>query len=215
MSDMARLLTVIIYIGLMGLIYAQLYDQIHTVIPNTFPEAITEDLATWTMFLWIYDNTCVLIAVGASINLLSGKNIARPIIASTIFFIGIVICLYMWAFNYYPLLHLIPDALSSQPKLTSMPGISVQRYDMGFTIFIIGFCILMIVLGSYPGRGGGSKQQKTKVITKKEVVYRNKPKYSAKSTIYTYNKGNGKTKEFKRTLRPEFEPTMALSKEPR
>jgi hypothetical protein len=201
MTDSANLFLAILFIGCIGFMYAACYDTIHTTIPATFPLAVTEDAETWNFFLWIYDISCVIISIGTGINVILSGRIVKQVIALSIYFVCMLTTLFLWAANYNILLHLIPDAISGLPKVDSIPTITQNNYDTGFTVLMLAFLLLMLLVGGAKGRitsGSGAKQpkqpkQKMKII--KEVQYKNKPKYEYKREVYAYPNKKGEVVE--------------------
>lgn len=181
MSAAVKLVMVILFWFLIGIVWASLYSTIYELIPTSNPTAIASSGDTWTTLLWIWNIGCVIIAIGGAFCLINDGNVSAIIGLDVCVLSAWLVLILFWAYLYVPINITIPTAFNTTTNEY------LQFYNNG-TIFFMLFMGLIAILGvgsaSFGGRG---KAAKTKIIRESRMMFVNEPQYESKN-LYRYPK---------------------------
>ena len=177
MGAAAKLVMILLFWFLIGLVWASFYDLIYDTLPTMYPIPVAQDSGTWNNLLWIWGLGCVIIALGGGLSLLSDGNINAIIGLNVMVLSAWLILLLIWIMLWVPINDTIPTALGAAPRA------NLSDWDNGFTFLMLGFALISIIGSggiSFGGTSRGRSRQKTQFEEKITIQYRDKPRYKAK-----------------------------------
>ena len=178
MGAAAKIVMMLLFWFLIGIVWASLYSLIYIQIPASNPIPIAEDSGTWNTLLWIWGLGCVILAIGGGISLLSDGNINAIIALNVLVLTAWIMILLLWSMLWVPINDTLPTMTGQTPRA------NLADWDNGFTFLMLGFALISIV-----GSGGisfgrrGRRREKTRFEEKITIQYRDGPRYKTK---YTY-----------------------------
>ncbi len=180
MTGASKLITIIMFWFILGVVWASLYDFINTTIPTANPVAITNSGTTWTTLLWVWNIGIVVLAVGGAFCLINDGNIGAIISLDCVVLSAWIVILLLWAYLYTPVNITIPTGF----------GTTTNQYltfwDNG-ALFLMGSFGLISVLGVGSLSFGGRGRPRQRIIRESRNIFVNEPRYATK-TLYRYPK---------------------------
>ena len=183
MASASKIIIALLFLLLIGIVWAALYDVIYVQQPAVNPYVIATDGGTWNIILWLWGLDAVIIGLGVAIGVLSDGNINPIIQINAVSFCVNLLLVLLWINMWVPMNVLVPGSLGRDPNIVA--------YDNFFLFIMFGMDLLALLAGgtvrifSSSGRTArrSYKQSEPRVIIKQY----HEPKFESKQ-VYVYRR---------------------------
>ena len=143
-SKAKSFIALIMFWGVLGLVWAALNDTVTVTVPNSFTYAITDGATTWELLKYIWLIGMPLIAVGTGLAALSQRNqyslgaaLKANVLVLVIWFMTIIV----WAAMYQMVNSQLPNAFTGFYDFSSMSWLK-DAYNTGTVLFMVGMAVI-------------------------------------------------------------------------
>lgn len=158
MASAAKIIGVLIFWGIIGIIWAVLNENVIQQIPTMFPEAVTQDAGAWEINLWIWQLSIILVAIGSAISILGDSSMPRVIAGETLIFTGLFMLIFIWGAFWQVTNVTLPSAFAAGFGTTSNEKSNLGVYDAAFQVGMLGLALVSLLVGGSVQIGGGGKR---------------------------------------------------------
>ena len=153
----AKIIGILIFWAVIGIIWATLNDNIMLQIPTMFPQPVADDAETWSLIQFFWALTPVIVAIGTASSVLGGRGLSPVIGGAVILFTSVFMLSFIWAAFWAPVNITIPDAFAAGFGVTSNQKENLQVYDTAFLLAIVLFSLITLLVGGQAQLGRGKK----------------------------------------------------------
>lgn len=181
MASASKIILALLFLLLIGIVWAAFYEIIYIQQPAANPAVIAADGGTWNIILWLWGLSAVIIGLGVSIGLLSDGNINPIIQINSACFCVNLLLVVLWINMWVPMNVLIPGSLEEDANIVA--------YDNFFLFIMFGMDLLALICGGtirvFSSSGRSPKPRSSRPSPRIIVREFREPKYAAK---YNYRR---------------------------
>ena len=153
----AKIIGILIFWAVIGIIWATLNDNIMAQIPTMFPQPVTEDAETYSLMQFFWTLSPVIVAIGTASSVLGGRGLSGVIGGAVILFTSIFMLTFIWAAFWTPVNITIPDAFAAGFGATTNQKENLAVYDTSFLLAVVLFSLIILLVGGDAQIGRGKK----------------------------------------------------------
>lgn len=152
MASAGNLIAVLLFWVIIGITWAMLTENVIDLLPSMFPLSVAEQPETWSLLLFVWRISIVLLGFGTAISILGNRGTPGVIASATIILIGMFLIIFSWAAFYEIINITIPSTFSAAFGTATNARQYAAVYNTSLVLFMLGLALLSFLLSGNIGR---------------------------------------------------------------